>query len=68
MVNTLVPYEDQYWIYGGDLQVKEKGLTIGGYESTFFAEFVAAYILENSHESLGTQSTIVSIEMIKSML
>ena len=35
MDNTFVTFEDQYWIYGGDLPVEEKGLTIGGYESAF---------------------------------
>ena len=28
---SFVTFEDHYWIYGGDLQVEEKGLTIGGY-------------------------------------
>ena len=37
-------------IYGGDLPVEEKGLTIGGYKSTFFADLVAAYILENAED------------------
>ena len=35
MANTLVTFEDQYYIYGGDLPVEGKGLTIGGFESAF---------------------------------
>ena len=29
MANTFIKFEDQYWLYGGDKSVKEKGLTIG---------------------------------------
>ena len=36
MANTVVTYEDQNWIYGGNAPVEIKGLTIGGFESTFF--------------------------------
>ena len=50
MANTIITYEDQNWIYGGDAPVEIKGLTIGGFESAFFADLVAAYILENSTE------------------
>ena len=50
MDNTFVTFEDQYWIYGGDLPVEEKGLTIGGYESAFFADLAAAYILEKAED------------------
>ena len=46
MDNTFVTFEDQYYIYGGFLTVEEKGPTIGGFESAFFADLVAAYILE----------------------
>ncbi len=46
--NCFVTYEDQYWIYGGNFPVEEKGLTIGGFESAFFTDLVAAYILEKS--------------------
>ena len=38
----------QYYEYGGSVDVEQKGLTIGGYESAFFADLVAAWILENS--------------------
>ena len=47
MANTLVTYEDQNWIYGGNLPVKDKGLTIGAFESTLFSNLLAAYLLEN---------------------
>ena len=50
MDNTFVTFEDQYWIYGGYLPVEEKGLAICGYESTIFADLVAAYILENAED------------------
>ena len=50
MANTIVTFEDQFWIYGGDTPVEEKGLTIGGFESAFYDDLVAAYILENPPE------------------
>jgi hypothetical protein len=63
MDNTFVTFEDQYWIYGEDLPVEEKGLTIGGYESAFFADLAAAYILEKAEDifddSLSTKSTVM---------
>ena len=50
MNNTFVSFGGQYWLYYEFLPVEEKGLTIGGYESAFFTDLVAAYILENSQD------------------
>ena len=50
MGHTLLNFQDEYWEYGGDKSVEERGLTIGGYESAWLADLVAAYILENSTE------------------
>jgi len=33
MANTLITFNGKYWEYGGDVDVCDKGLTIGGYES-----------------------------------
>ena len=41
---------DKYYEYGGSLNVDERGLTIGGYESAWLADLVAAFILETSKE------------------
>ena len=30
MANIFIAFEDQYWLYGGDKLVTEKGLTMGG--------------------------------------
>ncbi len=46
MANTIVTFAGKYYEYGG-MDVETKGLTIGGYESAFLADLVAAYILEN---------------------
>ena len=35
MVNTLIIFEDQYYEYGGTVDVDYKGLTIRGFESPF---------------------------------
>ena len=50
MANIFIKFEDQYWLYGGDKSVKEKRLTIGGYESAGLADLVAAWILEMTEE------------------
>ena len=52
MANTLVTYEDQYWIYIENLPVEKKVLTIGigGFYSELFADLVSAYILETTQE------------------
>ena len=50
MDNTIITFKDRYWIYGGNCPVEEKGLTIGGFESAFLADLVAAYILEKSED------------------
>ena len=48
MGNTLITFEGKYWECGGDKDVYNKGLTIGGYESAWLADLVAAYVLENT--------------------
>ena len=50
--NIFITFGVQYWIYGGFLPVKDKVFTIGGYESAFFADLVATYILEKSKDIL----------------
>jgi hypothetical protein len=50
MGNTLVTFVDKYYEYGGEADVEEKGLTIGGYESAWLADLAASYLLENAGE------------------
>ena len=40
----------KYYEYGGDEDVEERGLMIGGYELAWLADLVASYILENTEE------------------
>jgi hypothetical protein len=40
MGNTLLTFVDKYYKYGGDLDVEDRGLTIGGYESAWLADLV----------------------------
>ena len=44
MSTTFIQFSDQNWLYGGGMTVDEKGLTIGGFESAWLADLVAAYI------------------------
>ena len=50
MGNTLLTFIDKYYEYGGEEDVEERGLTIGGYESAWLADLVTSYILENMKE------------------
>ena len=52
MANTLIQFNSAYYEYGGNIDVNNKGLTIGGFESAFFADLVAAWILENTEEHM----------------
>lgn len=56
MENTLLTFQDQYYVYDGDRSLDEKGLTIGGYESAWLADLVAAYILEHVEENFSETS------------
>ena len=53
MKNTFLTFQDQYYVYDGDRSLDEKGLTIGGYESAWLADLVAAYILENVEDNFS---------------
>jgi hypothetical protein len=47
MGNTLITFEDKYYEYDSNRDVNDKGLIIGGYESAWLADLVAAFVLEN---------------------
>jgi hypothetical protein len=50
MGNTLLTFVDRYYEYDGERDIRDKGLTIGGYESAWLADLVAAFVLENTTE------------------
>jgi hypothetical protein len=50
MGNTLLTFVDKYYEYDGERDIMDKGLTIGGYESAWLADLVAAFVLENTTE------------------
>jgi hypothetical protein len=52
MGNTLLTFVDKYYKYGGDLNVEDRGLTIGGYESAWLADLCMAYVTDNSRDIL----------------
>ena len=41
MSNTLLTFGDKYYEYGGSMDLNKRGLTIGGYESTWLADLVS---------------------------
>jgi hypothetical protein len=48
MGNTLLTFVDKYYEYDGESDIRDKGLTIGGYKSAWLAHLVAAFVLENT--------------------
>ena len=48
MGNTLLTFWDKYYKYGTLNAVEDKRLTIGGYESAWLADLVAAFVLEHT--------------------
>jgi hypothetical protein len=54
MANCLLQFGDKYFEYDSEKDILNKGLTIGGDESAWLADLVAAYVLEkNKHLFLG---------------
>jgi hypothetical protein len=48
--NTLLTFVDKYYEYDSKREIQDKGLTIGGYESAWLADLVAAFVLENCED------------------
>ena len=46
MANTLVTFRDKYYEYGVEEDPEMRALTIGGYDSAWYADMVASYILD----------------------
>jgi hypothetical protein len=42
MGNTLLTFVDQYYEYDGECDIRDKGLTIGGYESAWLADLASS--------------------------
>jgi hypothetical protein len=52
MGNTLLTFVDKYYEYSGDLDIEDRGLTIGRYESAWLADLCMAYVMDNSRDIL----------------
>jgi hypothetical protein len=52
MGNTLLTFVDKYYEFGGDLDIEDRGLTIGRYESAWLADLCMAYVMDNSRDIL----------------
>jgi hypothetical protein len=48
MGNTLLTFVDKYYKHGGNLDVEDRGLTIGGYKLSWLADLCMAYVMDNS--------------------
>ena len=46
MSSSLLTFRNKYYKYNGGASVDEKGLAIGGYESAFLVDLVAAYLFD----------------------
>ena len=59
MSNTLISFRDKNYKYGESVDTSRKGLTIGGYESAWLADLVAAYLLNNIDQLLKKLASIM---------
>jgi hypothetical protein len=50
MGSTFLTFVDKYYEYDGNVDIKDRGLTIGGYESAWLADLVISYIFENTKQ------------------
>ena len=52
---TLITYRGEFFVYGREKDKDDKGLTIGGYESTYGADLVGAYVLKKLQRETSAQ-------------
>ena len=50
MNSTYLSFNGKYYLYDGDQQPDEKGLTIGGNESAWLSDVVGSYLFQNSQD------------------
>ena len=50
MNSTYLRFKDKYYLYDGNQDQDNKGLTIGGYESAFLSDIVGSYILQQTED------------------
>jgi hypothetical protein len=48
MGNTLLTLVNKYYKYDGKQEMQDKGLTIGGYKSSWLTDLVIAFVLKNT--------------------
>ena len=58
MSTTLLSFCDKYYLYDGDLEIQNRGLTIGGYESAWLADLAMSYLLDNSKDIINDSNLI----------
>jgi hypothetical protein len=46
MSTTLIQFCGVYYLYNGDKEIENKGLTIGRYKSAWLADLAMAFLLE----------------------
>ena len=50
MPTTFIHFKNNYYLYDKGLSVNKKGFTIGGYESAWLADLVAAFVFEKPED------------------
>ena len=56
MSTTILTFCENYYLYDGDLEIENRGLTIRGYESAWLADLAMSFLLDNSKDII--QNTI----------
>jgi hypothetical protein len=52
MSTTLIQFCGVYYLYDGDKEIENKGLTIGGYKSAWLADLAMAFLLETMDQNV----------------
>ena len=50
IANCLITFRDKYFRYGSSDDPKMRHLSIGGFDSAFYADLVACYLLDMSED------------------
>ena len=61
MSTTLIQFCGVYYLYDGDKEVEDRGLTIGGYESAWLADLAMAFLLETIDQNVLNETKYFGI-------
>ena len=61
MCNQLLVFDGKYYMYDGDKEIEDRGLTIGGYESSWLADLAMSFCMENVDQGILNELRYIKI-------